>query len=82
MDSNLERGVRTEVQRNISINPGLLFQQPDAEPIELLRKGAKAYFAAGTQTLSGARISEFGSSVSILTRWSPDFFPGVAWNTT
>jgi hypothetical protein len=30
--------------------------------------------AAGTQTLSGARISEFGCSVSTFTRWNPTFF--------
>jgi hypothetical protein len=33
---------------------------------------------AGTQTLSGASISEFESSVSIFTRWKPSFFFGTA----
>ena len=43
---------------------------------------AITYLAAGTQTLSAAAISEFGTSVAKLTRCKPSFFPGVAWNTT
>src|SRR5580700_6607926 len=41
-----------------------------------------AHFAAGTQALSGAAISEFGTSVVRLTCWSPAFFLGTAWKTT
>jgi hypothetical protein len=40
------------------------------------------YLAAGTQTLSAAAISEFGTSVVRLTRCNPSFFPAVAWKTT
>lgn len=36
---------------------------------------------AATQTLSGARISEFDSSVMMFTRWKPAFLRGTAWNT-
>ena len=42
----------------------------------------RAHLLAATQTLSGAAISEFDTSVLRLTRWSPAFFPGMGWKTT
>ena len=41
-----------------------------------------SYLAGATQTLSGAAISEFVTSVVTLTRWSPPFPFGAAWKTT
>lgn len=42
---------------------------------------AAAHLAAGTQTLSGAAISELDTSVRIFTRCRPGFFFGVARKT-
>jgi hypothetical protein len=47
-------------------------------PHLILRDKLTCYVPAGTQTLSAATISAFGTSVMKLTRWRPGFFFGMA----